>query len=179
MEIWKDVKGYEGSYQVSNLGRVKSLDREIKSRYGFRKIKGIILKEIPDKDGYYRVNLKESQNGKTKNIHRLVATAFIDNKENKPQVNHINGVKNDNNVNNLEWSTLSENRQHAYNTGLQNSFTRRGAKNNFNKLTKSQVIQIRESYKKGLITYKELAYKFKVSPGCIGSIIRKQNWNWI
>lgn len=180
MEIWKDVKGYEGVYQVSNLGNVKSLDREVNSRYGGkRKVEGVLLKFLPDKDNYSRVNLKKNQKGKTILVHRLVAAAFIDNKENKPQVNHINGIKNDNNVENIEWVTLSENRRHAYDTGLQNGINRRGEKNNFSKMTKKQVLEIRSTYKKGVVTYKELSAKFNISSGCIGSIIRKKSWAWL
>ena len=147
MEIWKDVKGYEGAYQVSSFGRVRSLDRKVPSKYGrFRKVKGMILKLRTDKDGYYKVNLKKNQKGKSSRVHRLVAEAFINNPENKPQVNHINGVKSNNNILNLEWATLSENRRHAYQTGLQNGEARRGVKNNFHKLTPEQVLAIRKAY---------------------------------
>lgn len=180
MEIWKDIKGYEGSYLVSNFGRVKSLNRKVLGRYGTqREIKGAILNLTPDKDGYLKVNLKKSQKGKSLRVHRLVAEAFLENSENKPQVNHINGVKNDNNISNLEWVTLSENRKHAYKTGLQNGEAKRGVKSNFNKLTESQVIEIRNTYKKGVNTYKEIANNFNVSPECVGRIVRKKNWAWI
>lgn len=180
MEIWKEIKDYEGSYMVSNLGRVKSLDRKVLARYGkYREIKGAILNLTPDKDGYLKVNLKKNQKGKSLRVHRLVADAFLINSENKPQVNHINGVKNDNNIKNLEWVTLSENRKHAYDTGLQNGKAKRGVKSNFNKLSESQVIEIKNTYKKGVNTYKDIAEKFNVSRECVGRIIRGKNWAWI
>lgn len=179
-EIWKDVVGFENCYQVSNLGNVKSLDRKVNHPSGglARRV-GIELNKITDKDGYFNVNLKRNQKANTSRIHRLVAIAFIPNPENKPQVNHINGIKNDNRVENLEWATLSENRQHAYDTGLQHSYTRQGENNNFTKLTKEQVIEIRCIYKKGVVTYKEISEKYNVAPVCIGSIIRRQNWKHI
>lgn len=105
-EVWKDIKGYEGLYQVSNLGRVKHLKKN--------KIKEI----YHSKHGYCRVGL--SKNGKMKNklVHRLVAEQFIDNEMDKPQVNHIDGDKSNNRVENLEWVTASENQIHSYSKGL-------------------------------------------------------------
>jgi hypothetical protein len=105
-EIFKDVKGYEGLYQVSNLGNI------INSKNG-RKIKLNITER-----GYYRVNLYKEKKENHFKVHRLVAIAFIENINNKPQVNHIDGIKTNNNVSNLEWSTSSENIRHAINVGL-------------------------------------------------------------
>lgn len=114
-EIWKDIEGYEGLYQVSNLGKVKSLER--KDRYG-RTFKEKIKQLQVDKDGYLRTSLWKEKNGSLKQVHRLVAVAFIPNEENKPIVNHIDGNKQNNNVKNLEWCTNSENDLHAYRLGL-------------------------------------------------------------
>lgn len=110
IEIWKPVKGFE-NYEVSNLGQVKSLN--------YNRTKGTkILKPGMDTNGYLQVHL--SKNGKhyAKSIHRLVAEAFIPNIDNKPEVNHIDGNKQNNKVENLEWVTRRENNKHAYDTGL-------------------------------------------------------------
>lgn len=109
-EVWKDIKGYEGLYQVSNLGRVKSLDRFVDWKYDKKQfIKGKVLKNCSMSSGYLFVGL--SKNGKVKNhsIHRLVAKAFIPNPESKPEVNHLDENISNNNVTNLQWVTPSEN----------------------------------------------------------------------
>lgn len=119
MEVWKDIKGYEGKYQVSNMGRVKSLLKwyPLQNRYIQREK---ILKNCTDTKGYLIVKLCFN-NEKTCKVHRLVAETFIPNTENKPQINHINGDKTDNRVENLEWCTNQENAIHSHKNGLQPS----------------------------------------------------------
>lgn len=117
-EIWKPIQDYEGLYEVSSKGRVRSLSRFVKChKYSKRQISGTILKSFTVKNGYEIVQLMNR--GKKFAVHRLVGQAFIPNPQNKPQINHINGVKTDNRVENLEWCTQSENMQHAYKVGLQ------------------------------------------------------------
>lgn len=115
MEIWKNIEGYEGKYQVSNLGNVKSLETWTGDRYIKREK---ILKNNLYGNGYYYVGL--SKNGKVKRykVSRLVAQEFIPNPENKPFINHIDGDKLNNHIDNLEWCTQSENMKHASMIGL-------------------------------------------------------------
>lgn len=109
-EIWKDILGYEGLYQVSNQGRVKSLERNyVAGNNGIRHIYEHCLKPHKDTKGYFYVCLSKNGKSSCKKIHRLVAEAFIPNPENKPQVDHINGDKTLNITTNLRWATNAEN----------------------------------------------------------------------
>ena len=110
-EIWKDIKGYEGLYQVSNLGRVKSLN------YNRKNIEKT-LKPVLYYNKYYSYTLYKNKKKKVFLAHRIVAINFIENINNKEYVNHIDGNKLNNNVDNLEWVTPSENNIHAFENGL-------------------------------------------------------------
>lgn len=105
MEEWVDIRGYEGYYQVSNMGGVRSLDVKRWNGCGWFIKRGRVLKSRLTKHGYCRVQL----NGKDKYVHRLVAEHFIDNPNNKPEVDHIDGDKSNNCVDNLRWVTGKEN----------------------------------------------------------------------
>jgi len=118
-EIWKDVVGYEGIYKISNLCRIKSLSRVWKpSSKGGCKMPEKILKWMYNVHGYLVVELRNNGDRKGGFSHRLIAQAFIPNPENKPEINHINGIKDDNRIENLEWCTKLENIQHSCRTGL-------------------------------------------------------------
>ena len=109
-EEWRDVVGYEGRYQVSSMGRVKSLERKFPIWHGGERIqKERILKQAVTHNGYLRVTLYTGNKPKTLKVHRLVCQAFHENPDNKPQVNHINEIKTDNRASNLEWATAREN----------------------------------------------------------------------
>ena len=114
VEIWKDIPNFEGVYQASNLGRIRSVCRIAqKSYHGNRIVKEKIMNGSKNEDGYLKVHFKHKKNNKILFIHRLIALTFIENPLNKPQINHIDGNKLNNNVNNLEWVTNLENQQHA------------------------------------------------------------------
>lgn len=114
VELWLPIKGYENKYEVSNLGRVKSLKRIAYNGFGNHILNERIIKVGNNGNGYITACLCKNGKPKTHHVHRLVATAFIYNTNNKPQVNHINGIVSDNKVNNLEWVTISENSRHSY-----------------------------------------------------------------
>lgn len=172
-EIWKDIKGYEGYYQVSNLGNVKSLERYVPhERKTFEFIRERILKQ--HKKRYCFVAL--SLNGKIKNltVHRLVAKAFIPNPENKETVNHISGNKHDNRVENLEWLTVEENNNHA----LINNLKPKGENHGSAKLTRKEVLEIRELYK-NKIKITEIQKLYCVQIACISKIVLRKTWKHI
>lgn len=121
MEIWKDIKDYEGLYQVSNLGNIKSLKRTVKiskSKEKYKEVPECILKPCHTKKGYLYVTLANNGIVKNARVHKLVANAFIPNSNENLQINHIDGNKENNNVNNLEWVTCKENIQKAWEMGL-------------------------------------------------------------
>lgn len=119
-EIWKSIKDYEGRYEVSNLGRVRSIERIVVDSKCTRTFHEKIL--VPTRNNgkqpYYYVSLSKDGKPRKRMVHRLVAETFIDNPMNKEQVNHIDGNVLNNEVNNLEWCTNAENTQHAYDTWL-------------------------------------------------------------
>lgn len=180
-EVWKDVIGWENTYQVSNLGRVKSLDRFVKSKPGQKDQlrKGQILKLKADKDGYKEIGLYNKQKGTFFRVHRLVASSFIPNPENKLQVNHKNGVKDDNRVENLEWVTLLENQQHSWKELGRNNDHHLGEKCNLSKLKEFEVLYIRANYNKKTMNMKALSQKFNISLSQISHIVNRITWKHI
>jgi hypothetical protein len=172
-EIWMDVIGYEGYYQISNLGNVKGLGRFVNGRYGEQFIKQKKLNPTKNSSGYYRVTFAKLKNT-SKYIHRLMAETFLPNPKNKRTVNHINGIKTDNRLCNLEWSTDSENHKHAFKLGLK---SQKGEKNAFSKLTKKQVLEIKYIHSK--ITNQKLSKMYNIDPSNISRIRSGKLWKHI
>jgi len=157
-ENWKDIKDFEGYYQVSNLGRVKSLRRKrITGGY----LKERILKFNLQTVGYYTVTLYKNGVISQRRVHRLVTEAFILNVFNKPCVNHKSGIKIDNEVENLEWCTYSENEKHAY------SSLGKTRHRGYKKLCDTDIKQIKELKAKGL-SKRSIAKMFNVVHSTIG-----------
>lgn len=175
IEVWKDVKGYEGLYEVSSLGRVRSIERKVKHwRGGLRIKKAKIKQPFKSNCGYVMVGIYKDGTQTNFLVHRLVGKAFIPNPENKEQVNHINGIKTDNRVENLEWNTRSENINHADRNNLR---VLKGTNNAGAKLTELQVIQIRNIGNAKSI--EEISKSFNVGINCIKKILKRETWNHI
>jgi predicted XRE-type DNA-binding protein len=174
-EIWKDVPNYEGLYKASTLGQIASYDRI--RRHG-RFIAGRIMNPTISTRGYFDISLYDSS-GKEKRISvaRLIAITFISNPDKKLTINHKNGIKTDNRVENLEWMSYSENVKHAYDNGL--ALPVRGEQNGQTKLTTEKVLQIKELLKAGNLSQYKIAAMFEVGRGAIQDIKRGKNWKHI
>lgn len=174
MEDWIDVKDYEGLYRVSNTGKIKSLPRIVTSGNGaWRLLPERVLKPVLVRS-YGKISLCRGNKKKLASVHRLVAEAFIPNPENKTQVNHINGVKWDNRLENLEWSTPSENQVHALKTGLK--LIPVGEMASRSKLNWADVREIRSKLSDGA-TIKSLMELYGMCRITISNI--KHNKEWI
>ena len=171
-ETWKDIEGFNGFYQVSNLGRVKSLG----GWCGTAKKKERIRTLSHTKDGYLKVRLMYKGKDITCRVHRLVAEAFIPNPKNLETVNHIDGNKENNVVNNLEWCDRIYQMEHAYKLKLKTS--RLGSDNTNAKLTDEDIKYIKSVYKKYSREFNtvSLAKKFNVTNRVIGLIVNNKTY---
>ena len=172
-EIFKEVPNYNGIYQVSNLGVVRSTTHYLEGRKGSGKQMGRVLKQQKCSKGYLRVSLSLNKKRFQTGVHRLVAICFITNLNNKPQVNHINGIKSDNRVENLEWCNNSENQIHAIKNNLINY--NYGEKHHRSKLKNHQVIKARQLFKFGAGN-KELSLIYGVSQTAMSKILRNETY---
>ena len=188
-EVWEELKtvtktrngvtikhDVSGRYMISNHGGVRSLDR--KDSIG-RDWEGIERKLRPDKDGYLIVDLCKDGKYIYCKVHRLVAETFLDNPDNKKTVNHIDGVKSNNRVNNLEWATHTEQHKHAYANGLK--VAKKGEQHPNSKLTEAEVREIRERRTKNpeVWTFRKLAKEYGVGKTLIGDIIYRKCWKHV
>lgn len=173
-QIWKDIKGYEGLYQVSNIGNIRSLDRKVfnNGNNSICNVKGKILKPNKDKGGYEYVGLVKNKT-KTNSIkvHRLVAFAFCEGYEVGLEVNHKDGVRHNNNFNNLEWVSRSKNIRDTFKRGRDVN----GQKNNSSKLKNEYIGIIASLYDSG-VSQKVISNAFGVSQGTISNIITNKHY---
>ena len=168
-EIWKDIKGYEGIYKVSNLGRVLSYKRS--------KDKPYLMKGAYDSCGYIQVGLTKNNKQTLIKRCRLVATHFIDNPENKETVNHIDGIKVNDKATNLEWATRSENMQHAVRTGLKESS--KGEDNGQSILTTNDVLDMRNAFNLGCFDCAEIGRAWGIDRTHAWSVITRRSWKHV
>lgn len=177
-ETWLDINGFEGSYQISNLGRVKSLPK-IKPIPWLKNTSFVtktnILKPHLTIWGYWFVSLRKNKRYFNKTIHRLVMEHFVPNPKKLPQVNHKNGIKADNRIKNLEWVTASQNRKHSVDLGLEPRLV--GNKSRNHKLTEGKVRKIRKLYIPRIYSQYRLAMEFGVSRSNIEDIVHFRYWN--
>lgn len=183
-EVWKDAKGFESKYCVSTMGRLKT------KSYTYYKRNDPLCYYVPEilsntnPKGFY---LSASFNGTHYRLHIIIARTFIDNPLNKPQVNHINGKKDDNRLINLEWATNSENGLHAYRIGLNRisdyqkkmiSIANSGSKSHLSILKESDIVKIREC-KKDNLTNKKIGEMFGVCRQTIEAIVNGRTWKHV
>lgn len=164
--VWKDIiiNGIISHYEVNNIGQIRN------------KTTGNILKPELDRYGYLKLNINVDNKKYTKTVHRLVAIAFIPNPENKPQVNHINGIKTDNRVENLEWATAKENTVHAYSNGL--IHIKCGSEHHNSKYTDKQIHLVCKLLE-NKIPLKLISYISKMNRGHIINIKNGSIWTHI
>ena len=170
------IKGYEEVYEVTDDGKVFSCERKVRNGKGLRTLKRKELKRQLSRYKRYTVNLWKNRKPTVHLCSRLVAKAFIPNPQNKPEVNHKNGIKTNDNYWNLEWTTSSENKIHAFKIGLKNQ---KGEKNNAAKLTQRIALEIREKYATGKYTYEKLVKEYATSKSNIAAIVQERNWKQI
>ncbi len=178
-EIWKDIKGFEDKYKISSYGRVKSLEREVNCLNNkTRKILTKILSFTTDSNNYYYVRLYPIFR-KGIAVHRLIGQTFLSKGSDDTCLNHKDGNKLNNNVNNLEWTTFKKNIQHAWSIGLCSSILRLGEKNGQAKFKECEVLEIRRLYSTDQFSQRLLAKMFKTGKTSISHIVKREIWKHI
>ena len=180
-EIWKSVEDWEGLYEISNHGRIRSLDRIVNKSNGGRYFhRGRVLVAHPNSKGYPNVVLNHAETGRSHNarIHRMVAKAFIPNPDNKPHVNHIDANKSNARASNLEWVTPAENCQHSWRLGRGHTNIMPGSSNALAKLNEELVYNCRQRYLTGT-TVKEMSVEFGVSWTTMKEAVSGVGWKHV
>ena len=173
-EIWAQIEGYEGLYEVSSFGRVRSIERAVRHRHGLAIMKSKVLRLSISNAGYAYVSLSKENRSKSFTVHRLVAKAFIPHCG-KPEVNHKDFDKSNNRTDNLEWASRSENHLHAMSAGkfdvnVNPSFGR--------KLNPAKVKEIRELRLSG-ISVREIALKYSIHTDTVYRVLAFKVWKQV
>jgi len=177
-ENWKDIPDYEGFYQASDLGNIKSISRKvyIPKRNIYRQQQEIILTYNPYSKRYPRVSLHKNSEVEIKLIHTIIGLLFVPNPKNLPFLNHINGIKTDPRACNLEWCSHLENMQHAFRTGL----VPNGERNHKAKLTNNNVRAIKRLLKNNpKANQSAIARKYGVVRSVINAIVKNRKWIYV
>ncbi len=175
-ESWKAVIGYEGLYEVSSFGRVRSLPRTVTRHDGYtQSYHGRVLRQRPDLVGYPVVSLSRGGQRKGLHVHVLAMRAFVGDPPDGMECCHWDGDKANNRIENLRYGTRSDNMRDRKRHGTDNAGSRHGC----SKLTEERVVAIRSEYAAGGKTYKQLGKKYGVGGHAIGLIIRRQRWRHV
>lgn len=169
-EVWKPIKRYDGKYDISNFGRVRS--------FKTRNRKPKILKQYKEANGYMRLGVSHNAKRDHISVHREVGIYFIPNPDNKPNINHKDGNRENNHYSNIEWCTQSENIQHAYDTGLR-PFDKKGEAHHNSKLTEKDVLSIKKDLKEGIKSQSDIAKDYPVDASVISNINTGKLWSHI
>lgn len=175
MEIWIEVKGYEGLYEVSNLARIKSLKKKKWNGFDYQEVQEKIMSPKTNRKGYKQLCFTVKSKSKTVSLHRIVAQAFIDNPDNLPIVLHIDDNPSNCLPENLKWGTQRDNMIDSAMKGRKP----RGETSTKSKLTEIQVREIRKRLEDENISCYKVAKYFKVSQNCIWNIKRRNSWKHI
>lgn len=181
-EFWRPISDYEKLFMGSNFGRIKNIERFVNSNL-LNGVKSVLRREKilvskPNKDGYLKLSIRLDRSGLTSaSVHRLIAKTFIPNPENHPMVNHKNGIKDDNRIENLEWCNNQYNIKHAFANGLMNPMC--GEKHSWSKLTEKEVLDIRRLRTEQNIEYSKIAKTYNVTRGNIYNIVKRISWKHV
>ena len=180
-EVWKPIEGYEGYYEVSNLGRVQGLDRTVQQGMRRLAVAQRVLKPWIKDQKYLFVTLCHDGPSIRARVHQLVAAAFLGLRPDGLQINHLDGNKKNNHVGNLEYVTPSENIRHAVNVlgTIRRYPVRRGEDSYSAKLSKDDVLVIRSRYLAGNVTQCQLAQEFGVGQNAISSVVNNRTWKHV
>jgi hypothetical protein len=175
-EVWKDIKDFDNKYQISNIGRVKSLPMTVVNKYGvIQHRKEKIRKLYKGNHGYYVVSLKDNMKQVVKTVHRMVAEAFLEKIEGSDYVNHKSGIKTENNIENLEYCTMAENTKHSFDLGM----SKKGSQCSYAKLDEKKAREAYYMVTELKMSCLDVGQLYNVTRQCISELKFKRSWKHI